>query len=105
MLNSDNSGDYRRGPKTLVKKFPGDIHLGSPHDTLSDASTSRPQQHNTDCRPRMQAFLKNVKKIFRVALKSTETRRKSELMSSAYWMGINKAYGDLFYTPKLLPHF
>ena len=50
----------------------------------------------------MKTSFKKCKNRVRVAVKSTETR-KSQLCL-AYWMSI-KIYGDLFYTPKSLPHF
>ena len=46
---------------------------------------------------------KNVKK-FRVALKSTETRKYQPCPLHIGW-ALSKSYGDLFYTPKSLPYF
>ena len=47
---------------------------------------------------------KNVKNRFRVALKSTETR-KSLPCPLHIRRALAKSYGDLFYTPKSLPYF
>ena len=47
---------------------------------------------------------KNVKKLFRVALKSMETRKSQPCPQRTGW-ALAKSYGDLFYTPKSLPHF
>ena len=46
---------------------------------------------------------KNVKYVFRVALKSTEARRKSQPCPLRIGWALAKSYGDLFYIPKLLP--
>ena len=48
--------------------------------------------------------IKNVKNWFRVALKSTETRKSQPSPLGIGWV-LAKSYGDLFYTPKSLPHF
>ena len=45
---------------------------------------------------------KNVKNGFRVALKSTETRKSQPCPLHIGW-ALAKSYGDLFYTPKSLP--
>ena len=44
---------------------------------------------------------KNVKNRFRVALKSTETRKSQPCPLRIGW-ALAKSYGDLFYTPKSL---
>ena len=45
---------------------------------------------------------KNVKNRFRVALKSTETRKSKPCPLRIGW-ALAKSYGDLFYTLKSLP--
>ena len=47
---------------------------------------------------------KSVKNGFRVALKSTETRKSQPCPLHIGW-ALVKSYGDLFYAPKSLPHF
>ena len=47
---------------------------------------------------------KNVKNGFRASLKSTETRKSQPCPLRIGWV-LAKSYGDLFYTPKSLPHF
>ena len=46
----------------------------------------------------------SVKNRFRVALRSTETRKSQPCPLGIGW-ALAKSYGDLFYTPKSLPHF
>ena len=48
--------------------------------------------------------IENVKNLFRVALKSTGTRN-SQPCPLCIGCALVKTYGDLFYTPKSLPHF
>ena len=53
---------------------------------------------------RKKNFFLNVKNGFRVAVTRTETR-KSQPCPLRIVCALAKSYGDLFYTPKSMPHF